>query len=68
MTKLLPQQRLLLELLVLSGEIAVPGDTGESVLWRTVQECLDNKWLLRHGVGGGFYKLSVTERGRAVLR
>jgi hypothetical protein len=68
MTEMLPQQRLLLELLVLSGEIAVPDGPGASILTRTVQECLEHKWILRHTIGGGFCKLSVTALGRAALR
>lgn len=68
MTKMLPQQRLLLEILVHSGDIAVPGDINGSILGRTVQECLDNRWILRHTVGGGFYKLSMTDQGRAALQ
>ncbi len=33
---MLPQQKLLLELLAMSGDIAVPAEARETILWRTL--------------------------------
>lgn len=68
MTDILPQQRLLLELLAMSGAIAVPESPDETILWRTVQECLERHWIRRGKVGAGFCSVEVTALGRAVLR
>ena len=68
MTDILPQQRLLLELLAMSGTIAVPEKPDASILWRTVNECLERRWIQRGQVGGGFCSVEVTALGRAVLR
>jgi hypothetical protein len=67
MVSLLPQQRLILELLVMSGEIAVPATPDDSILWRTVDECLGQRWIVRREVGGGFCKVDATPIGRSVL-
>lgn len=68
MNAILPQQRLLLELLVMSGEIALPDGIESTILWRTVQECLERRWILRAAAGAGFCKVSVTALGRAALK
>ena len=68
MTKILPQQRLLLELLVMSGVIAVPESPDETILWRTVEECLKQRWIVRSDVGGGFCSVEITAAGRSVLK
>ena len=67
MTGILPQQRLLLELLAMSGAIAVPDSPNDTILWRTVQECLERHWIQRGKVGGGFCSVEMTALGRSVL-
>lgn len=66
MPNLLPQQRLLLELIVQSGDIAVPAEDNGTVLYRTLKECEGAGWLNIHPFGAGFYKASVTTKGRQV--
>ncbi len=39
MSVTLRQQQPLLELLIMSGEIAVPVDAEDTILWRTLKEC-----------------------------
>ena len=68
MTGILPQQRLLLELLAMSGAIAVPESPDGTILSRTVQECLERRWIRRGDVGAGFCSVEVTALGRAALR
>lgn len=68
MTDILPQQRLLLELLAMSGAIAVPERPDETILWRTVQECLERRWIRRGTVGAGFCSVEITALGRSLLR
>jgi hypothetical protein len=67
MTTILPQQRLLLELLVMSGDIAVNEDEGDSLLWRTLKECEENGWATLAVVSQGFHSVTITEAGRAAI-
>ena len=45
MVNIMPQQRLLLELLTMSGELGVTGAPDGSMLWRTLKECQQARWL-----------------------
>jgi len=64
MKKVLPQQRLLLELIVQSGDIAVPAEDNDTVLYRTLMECKDAGWLMIKPHGSGFNMASITDLGR----
>ncbi len=63
----LPQQRLLLELLVMSGDIAVNEEDGDSTLWRTLKECEDNGWTKLATVSQGFHSVTITKAGRKAI-
>lgn len=67
MATILPQQRLLLELLEMSGDIAVPDPPEESILWRTLGECLSRGWVQRLEVSAGFCGMKITKVGRSAL-
>ena len=64
---MLPQQRLLLELLSMSGDIAVPTDNKDTILWRTLDECKDNSWAILKEINPGMCRVSVTAIGRLAL-
>lgn len=66
MPNILPQQRLLLELIIMSGDIAVPAADDGTVLYRTLKECEEHKWLTCSSFGAGFDKATVTDKGRKV--
>jgi hypothetical protein len=65
---MLPQQRLLLELLSMSGDIAVPTDNKETILWRTLNECQAKRWVELTEINPGMYRVSVTAVGRVDLK
>ena len=64
---MLPQQRLLLELLSMSGDIAVPTDHNDTILWRTLDECKDKSWATLNEINPGMCRVSVTAVGRLAL-
>lgn len=64
MAKILPQQLLFLELLISSGDIAVNEDAEDTILGRTLKECVTNGWTEHKTFGGGFNKVSITDAGR----
>ncbi len=64
MSVTLPQQQLLLELLIMSGEIAVPGDAGNTILWRTLLECRAAGWLTSVEISPGLFRIEITTKGR----
>ncbi len=64
---MLPQQRLLLELLSMSGDIAVPTDNKDTILWRTLDECKDKSWVTLTEINPGMCRVSVTAVGRLAL-
>ncbi|MFC1674120.1 hypothetical protein ACFL12_08330 [Pseudomonadota bacterium] len=64
MPNVLPQQRLLLELIAMSGDIAVPSEDNGTVLYRTLVECHDKKWITLSAFGAGFDKAHITDKGR----
>ena len=65
---MLPQQRLLLELLSMSGDIAVPTDDKDTILWRTLDECKNKSWTKLEEINSGMYRVSVTAVGRLALK
>ena len=65
---MLPQQRLLLELLSMSGDIAVPTDNKDTILWRTLGECKDKSWASLKEINSGICRVSVTAIGRLALK
>ena len=64
---MLPQQRLLLELLSMSGDIAVPTDNKDTILWRTLDECKDKSWATLTAINPGMCRVSVTAVRRLAL-
>jgi hypothetical protein len=68
MVRTLPQQQLLLELLVMSGEIAVPRDSGGALFWRTLSECRASGWTTQAEVSPGILRIAITESGRRAVR
>lgn len=68
MPSILPQQRLLLELLIASGQIAVPGETQGSILWRTLEECRQARWITWVDIAPGFISISITGAGRIAAK
>ncbi len=64
MADTLPQQQLLLELLIISGQIGVPGDTKETILWRTLEECRAARWLTWIEINPGLFTIEITRKGR----
>lgn len=65
MDTILPQQRLLLELIIMSGDIAVPSQDNGTMLYRTLRECVDHKWITLSPFGAGFDKAHITDLGRS---
>ena len=66
MPRVLPQQQLLLELLIMSGQIAVPEDSNDTILWRTLTECRTAGWLTSVEVSPGLFRIEITGAGRKV--
>ncbi|MBB4284519.1 hypothetical protein [Roseospira goensis] len=64
----LPQQRLLLQLVAMSGDIAVTHTAPSSILWRTLDECVAQRWVDRTEISPGVYKVTLRPRGRAIAR
>lgn len=65
---MLPQQRLLLELLTMSGDIAAPVDTEDSILWRTLNECVQKRLVSLGEINNSICRVSVTALGRVALK
>ena len=64
----LPQQSLLLELLNMSGEIAVMGAKGDSLLWNTVHECHRHHWITLHILSDTATTIRLANSGRDLLK
>ncbi len=64
---MLPQQKLLLELLAMSGDIAVPAEARETILWRTLNECRYHGWVSVWDIHGDVYGVKVTDSGRTII-
>lgn len=67
MDSLLPQQQLVLELLRMSGEIAVTEQSGETILWRTLRECREHRWIRVIEVSPQVHSVSLTALGRKTI-
>lgn len=63
-----PQQRLLLELLTMSGDIAVPMEAKDTILWRTLDECEQQRLVALNNINDSICRVSVTALGRATLK
>ena len=66
--RILPQQRLLMELLLASGNIAVPSDARGTILWRTLEECRQARWITVSEISTDFLSIGITRAGRAVVK
>ena len=64
MANTLPQQQLLLELLIMSGQIAVPADDTDTILWHTLEECKKAGWITWVEVSPGLFSIEITRKGR----
>ena len=64
MADTLPQQQLLLELLIMSGQIAVPTDDMDTILWRTLEECKKAGWITSVEISPGLFRIEITRKGR----
>ncbi len=64
MADTLPQQQLLLELLIMSGQIAVPTDDMDTILWRTLEECKKAGWITLVEISPGLFSIEITRKGR----
>jgi hypothetical protein len=64
MANTLPQQQLLLELLIMSGQIAVPADDTDTILWRTLEECRKAAWITLVEISPGLFSIEITRKGR----
>ncbi len=64
MADTLPQQQLLLELLIMSGQIAVPADDTDTILWRTLEECKKTGWITLVEISPGLFSIEITRKGR----
>lgn len=51
----------------MSGDIAVPTDHKDTILWRTLGECKDNSWATLTAINPGMCRVSVTAIGRLAL-
>lgn len=67
MPLLLPQQQLVLELLRTSGDIAVMQSAEGTILWRTLQECLQKHWITWTEVSPGVFSVALTPGGKRML-
>lgn len=67
MVRILPQQQLLLELLVMSGDIAVHNLAQNTILKRTMDECVENGWVTRNSVNSEFTSIAITPSGRSAV-
>ena len=51
----------------MSGDIAVPTDNKDTILWRTLGECRDKSWAALKEINPGMCRVSVTAIGRLAL-
>jgi hypothetical protein len=48
----------------MSGQIAVPADDADTILWRTLGECKKAGWLTWVEVSPGLFSIEITRKGR----
>lgn len=63
-SQIMPQQKLLLELISVSGELSVPVQAAESLLWKTLQECDRSRWINMRETQPGMHNVRITAAGR----
>ena len=51
----------------MSGDIAVAKDAKETILWRTLDECVQAKLVFLDEINDNISRISVTALGRASL-
>lgn len=51
----------------MSGDIAVMESAEGTILWRTLQECLEKRWITWTEVSPGVFSVSLTASGKLVL-
>ena len=64
MSDILPQQRLLLELIIKSGDVTVPKKDNGTMLFRTLNECADLRWVTIAPADSDHNTATVTSAGR----
>jgi len=52
----------------MSGDIAVPSVNDGSVLFRTLTECHEARWIELSPFGAGFDKAHITASGRRLIK
>ena len=57
-----------MELLVASGHIAVPSDARGTILWRTLEECRQARWISVAEVSPDFLSIGITKAGHAAIK
>lgn len=57
-----------MELLIASGNIAVPDDARGTILWRTLEECRQARWISVSKVSEEFLSIGITRTGRAAVK
>ncbi len=57
-----------MELLVASGHIAVPSDAQGTILWRTLEECRQARWISVAEVSPDFLSIGITKAGRTAIK
>ena len=51
----------------MSGDIAVPTDNKDTILWRTLDECKGKRWATLKEINSDMCRVSVTAIGRLAL-
>ncbi len=62
--EIMPQQRLVLELIIISGDVGVPESDKDTILWRTLRECVAENWITLTEISPGIHRASITDLGR----
>jgi len=57
-----------MELLLASGHIAVPSDARGTILWRTLEECRQARWITLAEVSPDFFSIGITRVGRIAVK
>ncbi len=52
----------------MSGDIAVPTDAKDTILWRTLDECVQARLVSLDEINDNMSRISVTALGRASLK
>jgi len=57
-----------MELLTASGHIAVPSDARGTILWRTLEECRQARWITVTEISPDFFSIGITRAGQRVVK